>query len=45
MFGQSNMPGDPNKGDVGVDRVEGEEGEMNTLYERVCRIWISEGVE
>ena len=37
------MSGDLNKGD-GVDRVEGEEGEMNSLYKRVYGIRISEGV-
>jgi len=39
------MSRDPNKGDVGVDRIEDEEGEMNSLCKRVCKIGVSAGVK
>ena len=39
------MSGDPNKRNFGVDRVESEEGEVNSLYERVHGMGDSEGVE
>jgi len=39
------MSGDPNKGDLGVDRVEGEEGEMNLLCQRFFGVGVSEGVK
>jgi len=45
MFRQLNMSGDPKKGDVGVDQLAGEEGEINSLCKRVCGIGVSEGVK
>ena len=45
LFRETDVTGDPSERDLGAYRVESVNGEVNALYEGVCRIEIREGVK